>query len=209
MAGVLTASRIPLGLPHVRFGTISDMLTDLTDGEVALGFSQGSEDALSEAYRRWSRVVHGTALRATGNPEDAADITQSVFVSAWRGRDTYRPEAGSLPGWLMTITRRRIADHWEARSRQARTQAAVEAIDPTPQVSPAEVERVAAQMLVADEIARLGDPAGRIVRMAFYDDLTHAQIADQLQMPIGTVKSHIRRSLERLRARMVVDDVAL
>jgi len=185
------------------------MVTEFSDADVALGFRQGSEDALAEAYRRWSGIVHGTALRATGNPEDAADITQAVFVSAWRGHRTYRPDAGSLPGWLMTITRRRIADHWESRSRQARTQAAVEAVDPAPQVSPAEVERVAAQMVVADEIARLGDPAGRIVRMAFYDDLTHAQIADQLQMPIGTVKSHIRRSLVRLRARMVVDDVAL
>ena len=209
MVGALVAPCIPDGLVDVRFGTIGAMLTELTDGELALGFSHGSEDALSEAYRRWSGIVHGTALRATGNPEDAADITQAVFVSAWRGRSTYRPESGSLPGWLMAITRRRIADHWEARSRQARTQAAVEAVDPTPQVSPADVERVAAQMVVADEIARLGEPAGRIVRMAFYDDLTHAQIADQLQMPIGTVKSHIRRSLERLRARMVVDDVAL
>jgi RNA polymerase sigma-70 factor (ECF subfamily) len=209
MSGVLTAPRTQVRLPAIRFGTIGAMLTELTDGEVALGFSQGSEDALAEAYRRWSRIVHGTALRATGDPEDAADITQAVFVSAWRGRQTYRPDAGSLPGWLMTITRRRIADHWESRSRQARTQAAVEAVDPMPQASPADVEQVAAQMVVADEIARLGEPAGRIVRMAFYDDLTHAQIADQLQIPIGTVKSHIRRSLLRLRARMVVDDVAL
>ncbi len=209
MSGVLTAPRTQVRLPAIRFGTIGAMLTELTDGEVALGFSQGSEDALAEAYRRWSRIVHGTALRATGDPEDAADIAQAVFVSAWRGRQTYRPDAGSLPGWLMTITRRRIADHWESRSRQARTQAAVEAVDPMPQASPADVEQVAAQMVVADEIARLGEPAGRIVRMAFYDDLTHAQIADQLQIPIGTVKSHIRRSLLRLRARMVVDDVAL
>ena len=195
--------------PVVRFGSIGAVLIDVTDDEVAAGFAEGHEEALAEAYRRWSGLVHATALRATGNAEDAADIAQAVFVSAWRGRGTYRPEAGSLPGWLMAITRRRIADHWESRARHARTQAAVEAADPITEAVPADVERVAAQMVVADELARLGEPAGRILRMAFYEDLTHAQIADRLQMPIGTVKSHIRRSLDRLRARMVVDDVAL
>ena len=197
------------GLPRARFGTIGAVMTDVSDAEVAAAFAEGREDALSEAYRRWSGMVHGTALRATGNPEDAADITQAVFVSAWRGHRTYRPDAGSLPGWLMAITRRRIADHWESRARDARARAAAEAADPSPESAPAEVDRIAAQMVVADELDRLGEPARRIVRMAFYDDLTHAQIADQLQLPIGTVKSHIRRSLDRLRTRMVVDDVAL
>ncbi len=200
--------------PRVRqsrrtFGTIGDVHSELLDSDLGAAFRAGHEDALAEAYRRWSRLVHATALRATGDAEDAADITQAVFVNAWRGHATYRPEAGSLPGWLMTITRRRIADHWESRSREARTRTAVEAVAPAQEHAPAEVDRIATQMVLADELDRLGDPARRIVRMAFYDDLTHRQIADQLQMPIGTVKSHIRRSLDRLRARMVVDDAAL
>ena len=102
------------------FGTIGPMLSELTDVQVASGFRAGNEDSLAEAYRRWSRLVHATAMRSTGNAEDAADITQTVFVDAWRGRETYRPEAGTLPGWLMTITRRRIADHCESRTRDAR-----------------------------------------------------------------------------------------
>jgi DNA-directed RNA polymerase specialized sigma24 family protein len=120
--------RIPMSRSHIRvrsFGTISPMLPEMTDLEVAHGFRSGQEDALAEAYRRWSRMVHATAMRSTGNAEDAADITQTVFVNAWRGRETYRPEAGSLPGWLMTITRRRIADHWESRTRDAKVRSAV------------------------------------------------------------------------------------
>ncbi len=191
------------------FGSIATMQSEMTDMEVAIGFRSGHDDALAEAYHRWSRMVHATAARSTGNSEDAADITQMVFVNAWKGRETYRPEAGSLPGWLMTITRRRIADHWESRTRDAKVRSAVEAVEPVSDSAPADTDRVAAQMFVADELERLGDPAGRIVRMAFYDDLTHAQIAERLDMPIGTVKSHIRRSLERLRSRMEVEDVAL
>lgn len=185
------------------------MQPELTDLDVAIGFRDGHEGSLAEAYRRWSRLVHATALRATGNAEDAADITQLVFVNAWKGRQTYRPEAGTLPGWLMTITRRRIADHWQSRTRDTKVRTAVEAVEPVRDWEPAATERVAAQMFVADELQRLGEPAAKIVRMAFYEDLTHTQIAERLQMPIGTVKSHIRRSLGKLRARMEVEDVAL
>ena len=179
------------------------------DDVVATRFQAGDDEALAVAYQRWSPLIYTSAMRATGNPADAADITQAVFVGAWRGRHGFDPAKGSLPGWLMTIARRRIADHWESRTRDAKVRSAVESVEPAVDFAPPDTERIAAQMFVADEIERLGDPAGRIVRMAFYEDLTHTQIADRLQMPIGTVKSHIRRSLERLRARMEVEDVAL
>ena len=176
------------------------------DDRLGVLFQQGSEVALAEAYSTWSRMVHSAALRSTGNADDAADITQAVFVDAWRGHARYSPQAGSLSGWLMTITRRRIADHWEARSRRERLVHAVAAYGQAPQ-SPPPSDRVAAQMVVADELDRLGEPASSILRLAFYDDLTHTQIAARLGLPLGTVKSHIRRSLTRLRDRMTYDDV--
>ena len=93
---------------------------ELEDGALAVRFSAGDEAALEEAYRRWSRLVYTVALRSTGNREDAADVTQVTFVSAWRGRSGFDPAKGVLPAWLMSIARRRIADHWEDRSRDAR-----------------------------------------------------------------------------------------
>lgn len=186
-----------------------DVEKDATDDSaVARRFQAGDDSALEEAYQRWSALVYTSAIRAVGNDADAADITQSVFVSAWKGRAGFDAQKGSLPGWLMTLTRRRIADHWRDRARHVRR---VEAVA---QVEPDEPQEVAAdtvidRVVLADELERLGDPQRKIVELAFFQDLTHTQIASLLNLPVGTVKSHIRRSLERLRRRLEVDGGAL
>lgn len=180
-----------------------------TDASVGVGFAAGHEWALEEAYRRWGSLIHTVALRSTGNAHDAEDVTQAVFVSAWRGRQRYTPDHAALPAWLLGITKRRIADHWESRTReQRRIEAAGRASETTPDAEEG-VEKVADRVLIADELSRLDQPQKQIMELAFFDDLTHHQIAERMAMPLGTVKSHIRRSLMRLRSRLEVDGVAV
>ena len=178
------------------------------DSELAASFVAGDERALEQVYSRWSSLVFTMARRATGNESDAADITQAVFVSAWRGRVGFDLEKGSLPGWLVTITRRRIADHWESISRETRKIDA-EAARMDDEAVAGHAEDAINRVLMADELSHLGEPQRKIMELAFFQDLTHAQIARALDIPLGTVKSHIRRSLDRLRTRLEVDHVAL
>ena len=182
------------------------------DADVARRFAAGDERALSEAYQRWAGQIHGMAVRAFGSGPDAEDVTQQTFVSAWTGRARYRPDQGPLPAWLVGVARHKIADGWARRERQRReTEAAMSEAQAAPggPVSGGIDSDVANRVLLLDELDRLGQPQRGIIELAFFEDLTHAQIADRTGIPLGTVKSHIRRTLERLRSRLEVDGAAL
>jgi RNA polymerase sigma factor (sigma-70 family) len=193
-------------------GSVIPVSAEPDDREVGRLFAEGEERALSLAYERWAGQVHGMAVRAFGSGPDAEDVTQQVFVAAWTGRAGYRPDAGPLPAWLVGITRHKIADAWARRDRQRReTEAALSQAQAQPggPVTAGVDSAVTDRVLLLDELDQVGQPQRGIIELAFFEDLTHAQIADRTGLPLGTVKSHIRRTLERLRTRLEVDGAAL
>ncbi|UOY00395.1 RNA polymerase sigma factor [Blastococcus sp. PRF04-17] len=182
------------------------------DQEVGRRFAAGDEQALAWAYERWAGQVHGMAVRAFGPGPDAEDVTQQTFVSAWTGRAGYRPDKGPLPAWLVGVARHKIADTWARRDRERRqAEAAISDLQASPSrpTSGGVDSAVADRVLLLDELDLLGQPQRGIIELAFFEDLTHAQIAARTGIPLGTVKSHIRRTLERLRTRLEVDGAAL
>ncbi|MGY1594026.1 RNA polymerase sigma factor [Geodermatophilus sp. SYSU D00708] len=181
------------------------------DAEVGRRFAAGDEQALAWAYERFAGQIHGMAVRAFGPGPDAEDVTQQTFVSAWTGRAGYRPDQGPLPAWLVGVCRHKIADTWARRDRQRRTAeaAAAQAQAAPDPGGPLVDTTVADRVLLLDELDQIGQPQRGIIELAFFEDLTHAQIAARTGLPLGTVKSHIRRTLERLRTRLEVDGAAL
>lgn len=198
----LTMARVP-DLYRDGVSTDADQVAELPVIELARGLREGDPEALATIFRRWSALVHTVALRALGSHHEAEDVTQLVFVAAWKSRHTLTPSDNALPAWLVGITRHKIADRLGERARDAQRVASVISLgqhdrdDPGPPDEP--VEQIVDRLVVAQQLADLGHPRGTILRLAFHEDLTHDQIAQRVGLPLGTVKSHVRRGLIQLR----------
>ncbi len=165
--------------------------------DVEAAFVAGDPDALRRAYDAHGSLVYTLCRRSLG-PEVAKDLTQEVFAAGWFARRQYDPSRGSLGGWLVGIARNKIIDHVRAQNRRPQlsgTEAPAGAANP----SPAEVDALADRLLLADAMAQLPDRSKRVIELAFFEELTHPEIAARCDLPIGTVKSDIRRGLARLR----------
>jgi RNA polymerase sigma-70 factor (ECF subfamily) len=197
------------GSTSALYDNPSDVETDLADIDAALlgeRFRAGDRAALAEAYGRFSPLVYTLSLRTLGAPA-AEDVTQRVFIHASRSRAGFDPERRPLPAWLVGITRHVIADRMSERSREQRSQQRVIVADPArAEADEGIADRVADAVVVADGLSRLEQPRRRVVEMSFFGGLTHSQIAESLGLPLGTVKSHIKRGLAQLKTHLEVSD---
>ncbi|WP_063761255.1 RNA polymerase sigma factor [Streptomyces sp. NRRL B-1347] len=175
----------------------------LSDEDIARGFVSGSQDSLAAAFRRWGPLVHARGRRALGDAREAEDVTQQVFLAAWRARAGYTVGRGTFPGWLVGITRHKIADALAARARRADLVARAATVPSAREDRRDDhPEAVLDRVMIGYEVSRLSPAQRRVLRLAFYDDLTQPQIAVVTGWPLGTVKSHARRGLEQLRRQL-------
>ena len=161
-------------------------------------FVTGDGHALREIFDSHGALVMGVARKLVG--ADAEDLTQQVFLAAWNGRARFDPERGALGAWLVGITRFKAIDHLRAVGRRPPS-AATAGPDRDLPIESA-VGQVTDRIMLTELLATLPEQRREVVELAFLADLTHAEISEKLEMPLGTVKSHVRRGLEALRSEM-------
>ena len=172
------------------------------DDQVAIErMARGDQHALGDLYDRHGRLIYSLALRVLRDQGDAEDVVQEVFLQAWREAARFDLTRGNVVAWLVMVTRSRAIDR--LRRRQARPQLAAKSepdgrVDDSPradvqmewQSRATEVRRALETLPLLQRVA---------VELAFFDGLTHAEIAEQLEVPLGTVKTRVRQGLLKMR----------
>jgi RNA polymerase sigma factor (sigma-70 family) len=170
------------------------MLDDIDDLEAC--FRDGTDDVLRRAFDTYGPLVH-TFCRKTVGADVARDVTQEVFLTAWRKRDRFDPVKGALAGWLVGIARNKVLEH--LRRRQLHLIDDERSTARPLSVAPDQVNVLGDRLLLASALETLPARTRSVVTLAYHDDLTHQEIAVRTALPLGTVKSDLRRGLDRLR----------
>ncbi|MGE0439069.1 MAG: RNA polymerase sigma factor [Gemmatimonadales bacterium] len=177
------------------------------DRRLVAQMADGDERALGLLYDRFAGVLYGLAYRIVGEGADAEEIVLTCFSQAWRDAGRFRAEKGSVIAWLTMICRSRAIDFVRSRTRQARATEAAALADPgrapamgsertDPDTSMLEDERA---RRVAAALAALPTPQREAISLAYFEGLSHSEIAERLGAPLGTVKTRVRAAMEKLR----------
>lgn len=168
------------------------------------GAGMGDRRALRELYDRTATKLFGLALRITGRRDWAEDVVQESFVSIWHHAADYRPHLAAPMTWMTAIVRNRALDclRRQAAARSGQTDPLDDdtwLADDAP--GPAELALASEQAHALHRcLAQLDQPQRQAIALAYLRDMSHGELAGLLRVPLGTVKSWIRRGLERLRA---------
>ena len=168
---------------------------DCTDGELITRSAEGDRGAFEVLYRRYSRPVFGLALRRLGDRGRAEDAVQETFASIWRAARSYKPERGPGAPWLYAVARNAITDRGRAR-----TETPAEVPDEASgEAGPAErAETGWISWRVHRALEELSPNERTVIELAYWSGLSQSEVAEFLNIPLGTVKTRTRAALSRL-----------
>jgi RNA polymerase sigma-70 factor (ECF subfamily) len=162
----------------------------------------GDQSALATLYDATSRLVYGLALRILGDPADAEEVTLDVYTQAWRQVGRYDASRGDALTWLLTLTRSRAIDRLRSRAGSRKREQALDTAaelateGPDPESQSAYAERA---RRVRGALSVLSPEQRQVIELAYFEGLTHVEIAERIAQPLGTAKSRIRLGMAKLR----------
>ena len=155
--------------------------------------------AMTEIFDRYAGLVYSAALRVLKDSGHAEDVMQEIFFQLWRNPDSFSPSRGSLVTWLLVVARNRAIDHLRQRKPG-------ETVDEVVIASSMQLENETERNLIMQRVRGILNDLPReqqqSLQMAFFDGLTHTEIAEKTGQPLGTVKTRIRSALISLRKRL-------
>jgi RNA polymerase sigma-70 factor, ECF subfamily len=166
------------------------------DDSLLTSIKGGNQGAMTELFDQYSRMVYSVALRVLNDPGQAEDVMQEIFFQVWRSPNAFVPGRGSLGAWLAVMARNRAID---SLRRRRPTDSVDEVILASSADLGSEVERSRMMEKVRGVLKDLPAEQQRSVELAFFEGLTHSEIATRTGDPLGTVKTRIRSALSTLR----------
>lgn len=176
------------------------------DEELSREILAGNLDAFRELFRRHAAEVLALSQRILGNRQDAEDVVSDVFFEMWRRRNKFDPLRASVRGFLLMMTRSRSIDRYRANMRSISSNAVTsgEFRDVIEQTTspPEKLLQLESQQFALAALRELDVAQRQVLELTFFEGLSHAQISSRLEIPLGTVKSHVRRGIAKLRSLM-------
>jgi RNA polymerase sigma-70 factor (ECF subfamily) len=185
---------LPAQSPPKRAGRLTEP-AECSDGELLQRIGDGDREAFDVLYRRFVRPVFALALRRLGDRGRAEDATQDAFASVWRSASSYRAERGPGAPWLYAVARNAIVDRARARSDSPMEFPEEASSEPGP---PEEAEHSWLAWRVHRALQDLPEHERTLLELAYWSGLSQSEIADFLNIPLGTVKTRTRSALGRL-----------
>lgn len=168
-----------------------------THRELVARMAAGDSEALQLLYLDFSAHVHGVVRRILEDPEDAREAVQDTFIKAWRQSRTYRADRGEVVSWIVFIARHSAIDRLRKGARRRLLHEALQR-EPVEDVLPA-TDSFDRRDILARHLGELSAAQRQALELAFFGGYTQAQIASAMQTPVGNVKNHLKRGLQKLR----------
>lgn len=159
----------------------------------------GDPDAADDCHERYAGLIWSLARRHTRAAVEAEDAVQEIFISLWKNADRFDPAKASEAAFVTMIARRRLIDLHRRKERRPEATVVESELETVPDGRPGEVEHRAEAHRVTRIIEKLQPKERKAVLLSVYEGMSHSEISNRMELPLGTVKTYIRRGLAQVR----------